>query len=200
MQAKAIGWDSTFAFCISQDAIERTGEKDGIIKAFRTWQEAREAGVFTRQMKEKLQNPDCKFHIERKSEKAFIVYTVKENRISDKAGAEVKPIAVTNPYDKQPLQFSLQVAGVVDACVVTLPDGSNITCAQKMAPNQFIICKGDNAYLADNNRKQIADLPMAKPAVFAKGEATLGVQFPKNANVGFNLTVWGLDKGEPLGQ
>ena len=200
MQAKAIGWDSTFAFCISQDAIERTGEKDGIIKAFRTWQEAREAGVFTRQMKEKLQNPDCKFHIERKSEKAFIVYTVKENRISDKAGAEVKPIAVTNPYDKQPLQFSLQVAGVVDACVVTLPDGSNITCEQKMAPNQFIICKGDNAYLADNNRKQIADLPMAKPAVFAKGEATLGVQFPKNANVGFNLTVWGLDKGEPLGQ
>ena len=43
LEAKAVGWDATYALFLSQELIDRTGEREEIFKAFRAWQEARRA-------------------------------------------------------------------------------------------------------------------------------------------------------------
>ena len=62
------------------------------------------------------------------------------------------------------MQFALQVNGAANGVVITLPDGSQIKGDTKIAPGQFILCKGNQAYLGDNYRKKIADLTMQFPA------------------------------------
>ena len=80
MMAKAIGWDSTFALSTSQDAIDKTADRDAIFKAFKAWQDAREAQVFTKEQKERLRNPDYKFHLEAVGKGEWDLYTVENNQ------------------------------------------------------------------------------------------------------------------------
>jgi hypothetical protein len=203
LQAKAVGWEATYAFAVSQDAIDRSGERDAIFTAFHAWQDARAAQVFSKEQKAKLRDPDYKFHLAKNGKKTWVLYPVKEIRISENAGGNAKQIAVANPYDAQPLQFSLRVVAAVNGCIITLPDGVRINCDKKIENGQYIICKGGRAYLADNNRKKIAALPLHHPAVLPAGEATIGVQFTgetKPINRRFDLTVWSFGKGENVGK
>jgi hypothetical protein len=203
LQAKAIGWEATYALALSQEAIDRTGEKDAIFKSFRAWEDARGAGVFTKEQKLKLRDPDYKFHLEQTGEKGFVLYAIKEIRISENAGNEAKPITITNPYAQQPLQFSLQVLGSTIGCAIVLPDGSQIKSAEKIENGQFIICKGDHAYLADHFRKKITDLAMDHAAVLPKGESQFSMQFlgiEKTAQLRCGLTLWAVDKGQEAGK
>ncbi|HEY3325246.1 MAG TPA: hypothetical protein VGP72_32640 [Planctomycetota bacterium] len=202
LEAKAVGWDATYAFSVSQDAIDKSGERDAIFTAFRAWQNARATTVFTKAQKLRLQDPGYKFHLEQTGAKTCVVYPIKEVRISENAGNEIKQIALANPEDSQPLQFALQVDGAANGAIITLPDSTQIKCAQKIERGQFIICKGDRAYLANNNRKQIADLPLERPAQLPKGDTKLGVQLQVDgaAKVRVGLTVWISGKGGTLGR
>ena len=198
LQAKLVGWDATCALSVSQDAIDATGERDAIFPAFRAWQHARVLQVFSRAQKEKLRDPGFKFHLEQTGAKRFVLYPVSEVRISESAGSETKQVALANPYDTQPFQFALQVGGPVHGCVITLPDGAQIKSDRKMENGQFIICKGNQAYLANNNRMKITELTMNHPATIPKGETKLGVQFPEtpgSAKTAFGLTAWISGKG-----
>jgi hypothetical protein len=209
LQAKAIGWDATYALSLSQAAVDKCGEKDAILKAFPVWQKARAAGAFSKEQRLKLRDPGTKFHLEQTGEKRFVLYAVKEIRLAENAGNDAKQVAIVNPYDAQALQFSLRVSGPTKGCVITLPDGSQIASDKNMERGQFILCKGDQAYLADEFRKKIAALSSlsgrgaAGEGILPKGEAKIGVQFPgaaKSAKVPFELTVWACGKGEAVGK
>ena len=198
LMAKAAGWDATFALSASQDAIDQTGEKDGIFKSFHAWQEARAMQAFSKAQKEQLKNPDFKFHLDQTGERTFVLYPVLELRLSDSADNDTKQVALTNLQSPQPLQFALRVDSPVNGCIITLPDGLQIKSNQKMEKNQFIICKGNDAYIADHNRKKIAELAVSRAAVLPKGGTKLGVQFAVEGGTKtrFSLTVWMLGKGE----
>jgi hypothetical protein len=203
LQAKAVGWDATYDLSTSQDAIERTGEKVAIIKTFRAWQNARAANVFTKEQKKQLRDSNCKFHLEQTGDKTFVFYPVKEIRLADNAGNEAKSLVVDNPYGVQPLQFALRVQSAAKGCEITLPDGGQIKCDKKLAGGQFVICNGDQAYVADANRKKIAELPLDHAAELPAGEAKIGVRFPAEGGtvkVHFDMTVWALGKGEDVGK
>lgn len=204
LQAKAIGWDATYAFGVSQDVIDRSGERDAIFKTFRTWQNARAAGVFNQQQKRQLRDPDYKYHLEPGAgDRAFVLYPIKEIRLLQNAADSIKQMTLTNSYASQPLQMSLRVAGPVNGVTLTLPDASQIKSDAKMENGQFIICKGNQAYLADKNRKKIADLSMNHGALLPKGESNIGVQFPHTpdlTNLRFELTAWISGKGEQVGK
>ena len=169
LEAKAVGWDATYALSVSQAALDNCGEKDSICRAFRAWQNARAVGFFSKTQKLKLRDPDYKFHLEQTGDKTFVLTPIKEIRVSESAGNVAKQIAIANPFSVQPMQFSLQVAGHVDGCVITLPDGRQIKSDNKMDGGQFIVCKGNQAYLADHFRKKIVDLAMDHAAILPRG-------------------------------
>ncbi len=200
LEAKSIGWDATYAFSVSQDAIDSSGEKDAIFKAFHAWETARDENAFTPAIKEQLRDSNRKFHLEQTGEKSFVLYPVNEVHLSGSTGNTGVQFKVTNSQEAQPLQFALQVDGPVGGCIVILPDGSRIQAHRKMEKGQFILCKGNQACLADKNRKKIAALAMARTAKLPKGKSKLDVEFPMEgaAKVRFGLTVWVLEKGEEL--
>jgi len=197
LEAKAVGWDATYALSVSQEAIDRTGERDAIFKAFRVWQNARALTVFTKQQKLRLRDPDYKFHLEQTGPKSFVLHPVKKITLSELAskGTEAQ-VTVPNLYDAQPAQWELRTQNSATGCTVTLPGGGKIHTGKPLEPGQFLIGKGKEPYLADKYRKKIADLKMEGPATLPAGESKIGVEFPGSGNVRFHLTVWAIGKGE----
>ncbi|MDR3688032.1 MAG: hypothetical protein P4L46_01545 [Fimbriimonas sp.] len=190
LQSKAIGWDGTFVLGLSEDAVERCGEKQEIFKAIRTWEDARESGIFTRKIKARLRDLDYKFHLERTGRRSYSLVPIKEVRVADKAGAVGKAITLNNTFDAQPLQFSIQFASPVDGCDILLPDGLTIECKEHVEAGQFVIGKGSDVYHADKNRKKLNELSISHPARLPRGKSTIEVRPLTNADVGFELTVW----------
>jgi hypothetical protein len=202
LEAKSIGWNAAFDLSLSQGAVEPTGEKDAIFKAFRTWENARAANVFTSALKEQLKDLGYKFHLEQTGKKTFVLHPVKEVRLTGDAGLDATQVTLANPDNAQPLQFALQVNGRVSGCVLTLPDGTQIKLDKPMERGQFILCKGNQACLADKFRKKIAELPLDHAAVLPHGESKFSVRFPStdnSAKVNFGLTAWILGKAEAVG-
>ena len=193
LQAKAIGWDATYALSISQETADKSGERDAIFTAFKAWQNARALGVFTKEQKQRLRDPEFKFHLDQIAEKTFVLSPVKEIKVAEHAGNVAKEMVIVQPYDAQPMHFALRVSKTVNGCVMTLPDGNQIKFEQKLLENQFIICHGDKAYIADKFRKKIADLRLDRAAILPKGESKMSVQFSdlqNGAQSPFVLTVW----------
>jgi hypothetical protein len=195
LQAKAIGWDATFTLGLTEDAVERSGEKKAIFKAFRAWEDARVAGVFDAKTKEELKDLGLKFHLEQREGGGLALCPVKEIRTEVSAGG-AESVAVDNPFGKQPLHFALRFGGPASGIVVTLPDGQHLTCEHRIEQDQFVICKGDRAYLADRNRVKIGDLDLARPAVLPQGAGRLSVESADRALC--ELRVWALGKTRVL--
>ena len=192
LEAKSIGWNATYMLGLNQGAVENCGEKAAIFKAFRAWENARAANVFTPALKQRLMDLDSKFHLEQTGEKTFVISPVKEVRISASAGNDAKQISLGNSQAAQPWQFALQVDAAVNGCVITLPDGSQLKADQKIDKGQFILCQGNNACIADHNRKKIAALALPRAATLPQGKSKLGVQFmvDSGTNIRFTLTIW----------
>ena len=217
LQAKAVGWDATYALSVSQAVLDACGERDAIFKAFRAWQNARALGVFSKPQKLKLRDPDCKFHLEQTGEKTFVLYPVKEIRLTGDAGRDAKQVAIVNPYDAQVLQFSLRVSGLAKGCVITLPDGSQISSTRTWRTASSLSIKGARRIgrTGSGRRSPFSPLRLPYPAgwergprdpgegMLPQGESKIGVQFPgaaKSANLPFELTAWASAKGEAVGK
>ena len=192
LEAKAVGWDATYALSISQESIDRTGERDAIFAAFRAWQSARALGIFGKEAKRRLRDPDWKFHLEQTGPATFRLRAIQEIRF---AGAGV----ITNAHGAQPLQCAVRLLTPAEGCRIRLPDGQVLEGARALEPGQFIICKGDTAYVADAFRRKIADLPLARSAILPAGASPIAVDFPQ-PGAGFELTVWISAPAEKIGR
>lgn len=141
LQAKAIGWEATYAFSLSQNAIDKTGEKDAIFAAYPAWQKARALGVFTKEMRDRLKNPDYKFHLKQSGAEAFTLYQGKELRAS--GNANNAPVALNNPYGAQSLQMAIRAHGsnasLANGFTITLPDGRVLNANQAMQDGEFVL-------------------------------------------------------------
>lgn len=62
---------------MSQETVEKNPEKYQIFKALKTWETAREAGVFNDNHKERFKNTSDKFKLEQTSSNSWILYTQK---------------------------------------------------------------------------------------------------------------------------
>ena len=205
LQAKSIGWNATYMLGMDQNTVERSAEKEAIFKAFRTWENARNAGVFTQTTRQKLADLNLKFHLEQTGEKSFLLSPVKEIDFAANADTQTHPLEIRNPYDEQPLQFAVRFVGPrdssLDGFVITLPGGKQLKTTQKLAAGEFVICKGDAAYVADRFRRKIADLELPHATTLSAGNSTLSVQTlgasaPDKSR--FEVTVWAVGKTEAV--
>jgi hypothetical protein len=209
IEAKSIGWFATYSLTVSADALDNTGDRDEIFKAFHAWEAARAANVFTKEQKLKLQNPDFKFHLEQVGDNAFKLYTVKETALWADADGKTHPVALANDGPAQPMDFALTIkepwnkSVPVAGIVITLPDGSQIKSERAIKTGEFIICKGGKAYVAGGNRKKVVDLVMDHPAMLPTGDTKFVLSStgaPKGGEPKFMLTVRLLGKAEDVGK
>lgn len=206
LQAKSIGWNATYMLGLNQNIVEKSGEKAAIFKAFRAWENARSAGVFTQQTQRQLMDLSLKFHLEQTGEKSFLLYPVNEVRFTENADNQAHQLEIGNPYPDQPLQFALRFEGprdaTLDGFIITLPGGQQLKSLRRMEPGEFIVCKGSTAYVADRFRRKIADLELDHPAMLPGGGTAISVQSlgaldPARSRL--QLTVWAVGKAESIG-
>jgi hypothetical protein len=207
LESKSIGWDATYALGVSQAALDNCGDRDAIFKAFQAWQNARAAGLFSRELKLKLRDPDLRFHLAQLGSDSYRLSEVKETALWADADGKPHPVTLTNDGEAQPMDFALKIAEPrnepvpVSGIVITLPDGSRIRSDRPIRTGEFIICREGRAYTADANRRKIADLPLGHPATLPSGEAKFILSCAGAPTAGqpkFMLTVWHQEKGQML--
>ena len=128
-----------------------------------------------RNLKEKLRDPAYKWHISRSSPTSFVVSQVQETRTGYGAVDNPARHPFKNPGEAQPVSFDFKIDGEADSAELELPGGVKIKCDRKLEKLQWIICRGDEAWLAAPNRTKIADIPMTRTATLPKSDSSLGV-------------------------
>ncbi len=156
LQAKAIGWNAMYMLGLSQETVERSGEKAAFFDAFRTWEDARAANIFTPALKAKLKQLDRKFHLE-KHGKGYTLYTLKEDRLEqlplDRNGQQLQ-LPAKGKLLEWSIRLHLQKGTVVNKLI--LKNGKReIVIDQPLTDKQFIICKQHQLYIADANRNSL---------------------------------------------
>ncbi len=180
LQAKSIGWNATYMLGLSQQTVEASAEKKAIFSAYRTWENARAAAVFTKAHKEKLKDLDYKFHLEQSGAHSFRLYPVKENRFRQMSytpdGIEV---ALQNAFEAQPLEFSIKMNMpkelTVDGLKITTPGGKVLVVNKTLSGGQYIIYKNGRFYLADRGRKLVEAIPVHERLQIGRGTSSFKI-------------------------
>ena len=69
VEAMSVGWGVTYALKLSQKDVESCPQKEAIFKAIRTWEDARRADAFPKEIKKMLTNPSYDWRLEESTEK-----------------------------------------------------------------------------------------------------------------------------------
>ena len=64
VQAISVGYGATYFLAINQEDVESCPQKEKIFKAIRTWEDARRANAFPRQIKKLLRDPSYDWRLE----------------------------------------------------------------------------------------------------------------------------------------
>lgn len=92
MQSKAIAWDAMYMLGLSEEAVEKNPNKAAIFKAFRTWEDARAANVFPRDLKLEMRDPSKLYHLDQTSADSWTLRDVAPDGV------------LTNPRNLTPIK------------------------------------------------------------------------------------------------
>ncbi|WP_091162727.1 hypothetical protein ACRQ5D_27685 [Mucilaginibacter sp. P25] len=193
LEAKSIGWNATYMLGLSQHTVENCPEKNNIFKAYRAWENARASNVFTKAVKERLKNLNYKFHLVQNGEKSFVLYPVRETRFPDQQYTiEKNTCRLNNEFDAQPLDCAIRISstekdGYADGIRITFQDGTELSIDKKITNGEFIILKDNARYVADKNRKKIAEIPTQGNLSLPHGASSIQVSALHNSNQKVNM-------------
>ncbi|QEM03386.1 hypothetical protein DIU31_007565 [Mucilaginibacter rubeus] len=193
LEAKSIGWNATYMLGLSQHAVENCPEKNNIFKAYRAWENARALNIFTKTVKERLKDLNFKFHLVQNGEKSFVLYPVRETRFTDQQYTiEKNTCRLNNEFDAQPLDCAIRISsaekdGYADGIRITFQDGTELSIDKKITNGEFIILKDNACYVADKNRKKIAEIPTRGNLSLPHGASSIQVSALHNSNQKVNM-------------
>lgn len=201
LQAKSIGWNATYMLGLSNKSVEASGEKSKIFKAYRLWQDARTAGIFTNAIKEKLKSLDYKFHLENYGNE-YKLYTIKEHRYPQMTLAKDSAfIKINNEFDEQPLELSLRldIPGnkIANGIKIKIGNNNEWLIDKPVTDKQFIIYRNNRLYLADKNRNILEEIPVREKPVLANGYTSIAIQMlhDEDASIKAELVIAVKDAG-----
>lgn len=184
LQAKSIGWDATFMLGLNQRTVENSGLKNAAFSAFRTWEAARDAGIFNAHHKEKLKDLTRKFHLEETSPGVFVLYTLREERKPDVPYQQAfYNMPLQKPGAAHLFEWTVRVRAEkgeqAEGLKVRLPGGRIVPVEVRLSDGQYVMYSDGALFVTDRHRKplrQIAtidpiDMEVENPAI---GIAALG--------------------------
>jgi hypothetical protein len=121
MLARASGYRAGYAFVAEPETLAGNPDTEAIIEAVRTWEEAKELGLFSADQRERLRDPERDFHLERTGEgqwalASFEKFRFEHAKVVRQPGQPTgSDWAFENAYDPQPLYLHLLLAGDADA-------------------------------------------------------------------------------------
>lgn len=174
LQAKSIGWGATYMLGISQNEVEKCGEKYEIFNAIKTWENARIANVFTANHRKKLSVMENKYHLEQLDQKTFNLYPVQEVNTVVGISDNMSHFTIKNPYFSQSFEFAMQITGEKDASIsnitIQLNSGKVIKITTPVRSGQYIVCKRNKIYVTDHNRQKVSNIDLNDIPLMGVGE------------------------------
>ncbi|MBO9728579.1 MAG: hypothetical protein J7623_08080 [Chitinophaga sp.] len=194
LQAKSIGWNTTYMLGLSQQSVESSGEKENIFKAFRAWQDARTADVFTAAQKKKLKDLQQKFHLVQHSKNSFTLYALQENRFPDlPCSGTPTPVKPGIKAGTQLLEFTIKVhvpaKDSLPGIRIGLPDGQALLVEKNLSDGQFIIYRDNQWLITDKNRKKLEEIPFVTSTIPKNGWPEITLTGLKGGNARAKLEV-----------
>ncbi len=206
LEARAIAWDGQYMLGLSQQEVEKCGEKYGIFRAIRTWEDARGANVFTAKHKEAFRNLENRFHLERVGKGRWKLYPVQQIG-AEIGGADTGPVVLKNPYGGQAAQFCIEVQGPkgasVKGLVLQINRGKPMVFDEPLQQGQFIIGREGRVYIADQNRKEITGTALGDRSMImltGNNEIRVNGPFSKDTTMGLKMSFMVRGVPEELGR
>lgn len=76
LQSKSIAWDGTYMLGLSQNSVEKHPNKQAMFKAFRIWEDARQANAFSSELKKEMREETNIYHLEQIDKYSWKLYRV----------------------------------------------------------------------------------------------------------------------------
>lgn len=181
MLARAAGFDAGFALATSPNALRKNPESGKILDALREWETARRSGVFSAAQRELLRNPKREFHLERVADGGWDLFPFHDSaefaheQLTRQPGEPTSAQwDVTNPDQRQELQFKLRVAGTNGSIanpVFEIDHAASLTIPVEVKAGQTLLVERDAiARLYDAKGNQVKSVALtAKLPVMQAG-------------------------------
>ncbi len=117
MEARAAGYRAGYAFVADPESFEKNPDTEAIIAAIRTWEEAKQLGLFSDDERTRLKDPEQDFRLERTGERRWALQSYEKFRF-EHAKKVLQPGQPTqsewsfeNAGEAQPLYLLLRLGG-----------------------------------------------------------------------------------------
>ncbi len=180
MMAKAAGYNAGFALVLRRPELENNPNKNELLDLIRIWEEARLAGVFSKEQREQLKDMNNEFHLEKLDENSWVLHPfvnhiyVHTKKVLQPGEPTDSEWSFTNTGEEQPMQFRLTLKGKTGT--ITKPDlefdhSFRIKLPEKIEAGTTITCSGSRELrIYDAKGRFVRTYDMGKePLVNRKG-------------------------------
>jgi len=187
MEARAAGYRAGYAFVAEFESLQGNPETDRIIEAIRTWEEAKDRGVFSEDQRARLKDPGRDFHLEKSGPGGWVLQNYEKVRFEHRrkvlqpgepTGSEW---AFANPSDPQRPQLHLLVTGdgaIVEALGIEVDRFFKVGIPRSLKKGQSLVWDGSDQAILYSDKGQLIEriaLGRALPPL-SKGDHTLTIE------------------------
>lgn len=187
MLARAAGYRAGYAFVAELESFEKNPATDAIIDAVRTWEEAKQLGVFSEEQRSRLKDPGRDFHLDKAGPGRWALQNYDKfpfehaRKVRQPGQSTASEWVFENAFDPQPLHLHLLVTGTdaeVRDLVVEVDRSFAVRVPGPVKMGHSLVWDGsDRLKLYDDRGRLIEELPAGKSLPpLQKGRHTLTVE------------------------
>ena len=173
MEARAAGYRAGYAFVAESETFRKNPATDAIIDSVRTWEEAKNLGVFSDEQRSRLKDPDRDFHLEKTGPGRWVLRSYEKFRFEHARQVRQpgEPTASTwafeNASGAQPLHLQLLLAGEgarAEGIAIEVDRFFSVEVAAPLTRGQSLVWDGsERMILYDDKGRTIREVPLGKP-------------------------------------
>ena len=174
MLARAAGFDAGFGLSTSIEALKKNGRKNEILAAIRSWENARQQGLFTEAQKQKLQDTKNEFHLQTNTSGGYELvpvyntYFTHEQKVKQPGEPVSSTFQFNNPAAAQPLAFIITMIPDKESDGDVSLDNPGISINQQnelllpvsLKQKQILYCDGKTVRLYNNQWQLIQTIEL----------------------------------------
>lgn len=155
MMARAAGYNAGFAMVLRRPELEANPYTDELLDLIRIWEEARLAGAFSKEQRERLKDGNNEFHLEKTDEKSWILHPFRTNsfehqkKVLQPGEPTASEWSFSNRGEEQPLQFRLTIkseekdkTGAITKPDLEFDNSFKFNLPDKIEAGYSIVCNG----------------------------------------------------------
>ena len=172
MMARSAGYNAGFAMVLRRPELEPNPYTDELLDLIKIWEEARLAGAFSDEQRERLKDGNNEFHLEKIDEKSMVLHSFSTNsfehikKVLQPGEPTDSEWSFSNKGKEQPLQFRLTLKGkegAISKPILEFDNSFSIRLPDNIDAGYSITCDGSQKLrIYDHKGRFIETFDMGK--------------------------------------